>query len=352
MPTGYRHDTARTPKDHLVAMRCEQAHNPAVVAEGTTGAAVGERRVRIDLAYDGSFFSGWAAQPHLVTVQGMLEDALELVLRTRHRVTVAGRTDAGVHAEAQTVHLDIAESTWARLTGGGISAEPAHILHRRLAGALRRTLRQAEATLNLPKSLHGVLQGAVRIDRVVSVPNDFDARFSAIGRRYVYRIDDGQPGGAHPLRRAFTWAVAEKLDCDELNTVAAELVGLRDFLSFCKPREGASTIRHLHQLYCARTTLGVIEVRVIADAFCHHMVRSLVGALVLYGTGQRTIGWLRELITEPRRDASLVLAPAQGLSLAEIYYPDATQYAVQAVRARSRRAPGDLEGARSRGEAE
>ena len=123
---------------------------------------------------------------------------------------------------------------------------------------------------------------------VTEVPFDFDARFSATGRRYVYRIADGSANGVNPLHRTYTWAVAEPLDCKQLNEGATQLLGLRDFLSFCKPREGATTIRELRELSFTRNDNGIIEVRVVADAFCHHMVRSLVGALVLYGTDSGT----------------------------------------------------------------
>lgn len=295
------------------------------------------QRVRIDCAYDGTWFSGWAAQPNLVTVQGVLEDALELVLRSYHRVTVAGRTDAGVHAKAQTVHLDIAAETWQKLSGNDGLRDPAEALKRKVSGALKRTLAQAEQALGIPGRMRGLLQGALVIHRVQVVPREFDARFSATGRRYTYRILDGQGDSPDPIRRAYAWGISERLNLKDLNRAARELVGLRDFLSFCKPREGATTIRELRRIELVRHADGDIEVTVEADAFCHHMVRSLVGALVLYGTGQRTIEWLRERVKNPQRDASLVLAPAHGLALAEIYYPEAEEYALQARAARAMR---------------
>lgn len=303
---------------------------------------VAAHRVRIDCAYDGSLFSGWAAQPHLVTVQGVLESALELILRSPHRVVVAGRTDAGVHAEAQTVHCDLTEADWDRLKGRTGDDDPAPALARRLQGALRRCLYDAEERLGLPKNLAGILQGAIQVHSVTEVPFDFDARFSATGRRYVYRIADGSVNGVNPLHRTYTWAVPEHLDCADLNQSAQQLLGLRDFLSFCKPREGATTIRELRELSFTRTESGLIEVRVVADAFCHHMVRSLVGALVLYGTGKRDVAWLRERIENPGREASLTLAPPHALALAEIYYPHPELYGTQAERARSRREESEL----------
>ena len=298
---------------------------------------IATHRVRIDCAYDGSLFSGWAAQPNLVTVQGVIESALELILRAPHRVVVAGRTDAGVHAEAQTLHCDLSDEDWARLQGRTGEDDPTAALGRRLTGALQRCLYDAEEQLNLPKNVRGILQGAIQIHRVAEVPFDFDARFSATGRRYVYRIADGAADGLNPLHRTYTWAVPEHLDCADLNESAQQLLGLRDFLSFCKPREGATTIRELRELSFTRTESGLIEVRVVADAFCHHMVRSLVGALVLYGTGKRDAAWLRERIESPGREASLTLAPPHALALAEIYYPAPELYAEQAERARAKR---------------
>ena len=152
---------------------------------------VAAHRVRIDCAYDGSLFSGWAAQPNLVTVQGVIENALELILRAPHRVVVAGRTDAGVHAEAQTLHCDLNDEDWTRLQGRTGEDDPTAALGRRLTGALQRCLYDAEEQLNLPKNVRGILQGAIQIHRVSEVSFEFDARFSATGRRYVYRIADG-----------------------------------------------------------------------------------------------------------------------------------------------------------------
>lgn len=313
-------------------------HNPTATPDSLC-AQHSTVRVRIDLAYDGTFFSGWATQPGRVTVQGVLEQALELVLRSRHRVTVAGRTDAGVHAQAQTVHLDIAARLWERLRGRDGAADPAETLHRKLTGALRRTLADAQESLGLVGQLRGGIAGAVVITAVAQVPHDFDARFSATGRRYVYRISDNSPSGANPLHRTFTWAIPQRLEVDLLNEAAAEMVGLHDFLSFCKPRKGATTVRHLKELHCERTETGVIQVHVAADAFCHHMVRSLVGALVLYGTGARTRTWLRALLEAPARDASLTLAPPQGLALAGVDYPPPEYYGRQAEKTRRRREP-------------
>lgn len=301
------------------------------------GDVLGTQRVRIDCAYDGTWFSGWARQPNLVTVQGVLEDALELVLRTHHRVTVAGRTDAGVHAQAQTIHLDIATETWQKLTGRDGLADPAESLKRKVSGALKRTLAQAEHTLGIPERMRGLLQGSLVLHQVQPVPQDFDARFSATGRRYTYRILDGQGSSPDPLHRAYTWCIPESLDLEDLNKAAHELTGLHDFLSFCKPREGATTIRELRHIYLTRHDDGVIEATVEADAFCHHMVRSLIGALVLYGTGKRTQTWLRERLENPQRDASLIMAPPHGLALAHIDYPAPEEYGLQARATRAMR---------------
>lgn len=185
--------------------------------------------------------------------------------------------------------------------------------------------------------MRGLLQGSLVLHQVQPVPQDFDARFSATGRRYTYRILDGQGSSPDPLRRAYAWCIPESLDLEDLNKAAHELTGLHDFLSFCKPREGATTIRELRRIYLTRHDDGVIEATVEADAFCHHMVRSLIGALVLYGTGKRTQTWLRERLENPQRDASLIMAPPHGLALAHIDYPAPEEYGLQARATRAMR---------------
>jgi tRNA pseudouridine38-40 synthase len=259
----------------------------------------------LDLAYDGGPFNGWAVQPGLRTVQGVLEEALALLVRRKVRVTVAGRTDAGVHARGQVVHLDLTEEEWLGLNRG-VELDPAVALLRRLRGALSRGL--------------GDLTGAVEVHSVTIAPEGFDARFSALWRRYSYRIADG-PALWDPLGRYSTLWHKEPLDVALLNEGASKLLGLQNFRSYCKPREGSTTIRELQRFEFARGSDGVIVATVQADAFCHNMVRALVGSALYVGEGVEEPGWLYERLLEQKRDAKSVLAAPHPLVLEEVAYP-------------------------------
>jgi tRNA pseudouridine38-40 synthase len=262
-------------------------------------------RVRLDLSYDGGPFSGWALQPGLRTVQSALEEALQLLVRRPVRVTVAGRTDAGVHARGQVVHLDLTEAEWQGLPRGH-ELDPAVAMQRRIRGALSRIL--------------GDLTGSVEVHRISLAPPGFDARFSALWRRYSYRIADG-PALWDPLGRYSTLWHKNPLDVSLLNEGASKLLGLQNFLSFCKPREGATTIRELQRFEFARSEDGVIVATVQADAFCHNMVRALVGAAMYVGEGVEEPGWLYERLLAQKRDAKSVLAAPHPLVLEEVAYP-------------------------------
>ncbi|MFJ6079074.1 tRNA pseudouridine synthase A [Pseudarthrobacter sp. NPDC092419] len=262
-------------------------------------------RIRLDLSYDGGPFSGWALQPGRRTVQGVLEEALELLVRRPVRVTVAGRTDAGVHARGQVVHLDLSEAEWLGLPRGH-ELDPAVALLRRLRGALSRIL--------------GDLTGAVEVHSAAPAPVGFDARFSALWRRYSYRIADG-PALWDPLERYFTLWHKNPLDVSLLNEGAAKLLGLQNFLSFCKPREGATTVRELQRFEFRRSEDGVIVATVQADAFCHNMVRALIGSALYVGEGAVEPGWLYDRLLAQKRDAKSVLAAPHPLVLEEVAYP-------------------------------
>ncbi|TPV52196.1 tRNA pseudouridine(38-40) synthase TruA [Pseudarthrobacter phenanthrenivorans] len=262
-------------------------------------------RVRLDLSYDGGPFSGWALQPGLRTVQGVLEEALHLLVRRPVRVTVAGRTDAGVHARGQVVHLDLTEAEWLGLPRGH-ELDPAVAMLRRIRGALSRIL--------------GDLTGAVEVHRIILAPPGFDARFSALWRRYSYRIADG-PALWDPLGRYSTLWHKNPLDVDLLNEGASKLLGLQNFLSFCKPREGATTIRELQRFEFTRAEDGVIVATVQADAFCHNMVRALIGSALYVGEGVEEPGWLYGRLLARKRDAKSVLAAPHPLVLEEVAYP-------------------------------
>ena len=277
---------------------------PAAPARGGGGFL----RVRLDLAYDGGPFSGWAVQPGRRTVQGTLEEAIGLLIRRPIRVTVAGRTDAGVHARGQVVHVDFTETEWMGLNRG-VELDPAVALLRRLRGALSCGL--------------GDLTGAIEVRKVSIATEGFDARFSALWRRYSYRIADG-PLLWDPLGRTATLWHQDRLDVGLLNEGASQLLGLQDFRSYCKPREGATTIRELQRFEFARGADGVLVATVQADAFCHNMVRSLVGSALFVGAGIEEPGWLHERLLNRQRDAKSVLAAPHPLVLEEVAYPSAS----------------------------
>jgi tRNA pseudouridine38-40 synthase len=258
-------------------------------------------RVRVDLAYDGAGFSGWAAQPGRRTVEGVLSETLGHVLRLPGpvRLTVAGRTDSGVHARGQVAHADLPGGAWA-----------AH------ADAASRRLSRA-----LPPDL--------RVRSVAPAPEGFDARFSALWRRYAYRIAD-DPATADPLRRFDTLWNQRPLDLGAMNEAAALLLGEHDFAAFCRKREGATTVRALRRLSWERDADGVVVGCVIADAFCHNMVRALVGSLIPVGEGSRPVSWPAQVLATAARDPAVRVAAPHGLSLEEVGYPPAGQLAARA----------------------
>lgn len=277
-------------------------------------------RIRLDFAYDGTDFSGWAAQPGLRTVEGELSSALGCILRAdpAPSLTVAGRTDAGVHARGAVAHIDVDPSAWEMLRGrSGLPAE---------AAAVRR--------------LRGVLPGDVVVRSARVVPEEFDARFSALSRRYTYRICD-RPELLDPLRRRDTVAVRRPLDEEAMDTAAASLTGLRDFAAFCKHREGATTVRTLLD-YSWRREGPLLIGTVLADAFCHSMVRALVGGVVPVGEGRRPVEWAARVLEAGVRDSGVTVMPAHGLCLEEVTYPPEAEFAARARTARAiRTLPGE-----------
>lgn len=285
----------------------------------------GPVRLRIDLAYDGAGFHGWARQTggqhDLRTVQGELEAALDTVLRTEgSRLTVAGRTDAGVHARGQVAHVDVPEvPDEPDTTPGSTGHDP------RLDRLARR--------------LNGVLSPDVRVHRVSEAAEGFDARFSAVWRRYAYRVAD-RPALVDPLRRGFVLAWPRTLDEEAMGRAARGLLGEHDFASFCKKREGATTIRTLLGLGWARDPDGLLVATVRADAFCHNMVRALVGCMLAVGEGRRPAEWAADVLTAQRRDPSVTVVPAHGLTLEEVGYPPDDELADRARASRRVRTLG------------
>jgi len=275
-------------------------------------------RIRLDISYRGTDFAGWAVQPGLRTVQGTLEDGLAQVLRTRVRLTVAGRTDAGVHSRGQVTHIDVPDETWIKLEGRG-----------------DRTSEQA-----LLSRISGVLPADVVVRAVTVAPPGFDARFSALWRRYSYRIVD-RAELRDPLRADWTLWSRRSLDVDAMRAATEPLVGVRDFAAFCRPRPGATTIRHLQEFRWERRVGGPDDGLVVAsvqsDAFCHNMVRALVGASMAVGYGQRPVEWPGEILRGGVRDPLAGVVPPHGLTLEEVFYPSDDEVAAQAERSRARR---------------
>jgi tRNA pseudouridine38-40 synthase len=272
-------------------------------------------RLRVELSYDGSAFHGWARQPGLRTVQQTVEDALGRVLAwpAGPRLTVAGRTDAGVHARGQVAHADVPADCWARAAG---------VVVRRMSR---------------------LLPPDVRAHAISAAPGDFDARFSALWRRYSYRVCD-DPAAADPLRRHDTLCHARPLDLGRMNEAAAACIGEHDFAAFCRRRCGATTVRELIRLTWARPDPRVAVATVVADAFCHNMVRSLTGALLAVGDGTKPPGWLADVLAAGVRDPAVRVLPPHGLCLEEIGYPAAGDFADRAAMTRRvRPAPGGHE---------
>ncbi len=264
-------------------------------------------RVRLDISYDGTDFSGWAAQPNRRTVQGVLEQSLATVLRLPSaRLAVAGRTDAGVHATGQVGHLDLPAAAW------------------------------EQARERLVRQLAGVLPADVRVRAVTAVPAAFDARFSALWRRYVYRISTA-PAGPEPLQRHEVLSWRRPLDVDAMASAARSLLGLNDFVAFCRRRAGGTTVRSLEAFVIERRGSEIVcDIR--ADAFCHSMVRSLVGALLAVGDGRQPVEWPANLLRRTARADDVTVAPARGLTLVEVRYPPDAALAARAARTRALRA--------------
>jgi tRNA pseudouridine38-40 synthase len=271
-------------------------------------------RLRLDLGYDGTDFAGWATQPGQRTVEETLSEALGRVLRLDPppRLVVAGRTDAGVHAAGQVAHVDLPLPAWQGFPG--------------------RSARPPEQELVV--RLAGVLPPDLRVFRAAPAPAGFEARFSAIRRRYAYRICD-DPAGAPPLRRHDVLWHRRPLDVRAMTEAATTLVGLNDFAAFCKRRDGATTIRTLLTYRWDRDENGLVVATVIADAFCHSMVRALVGVVLPVGDGRRPLDWPAQVLLGAVRHPAVSVAPARGLVLEEVVYPDDAHLAQRAAESRT-----------------
>jgi len=290
-------------------------------------------RLRLDIAYDGAAFSGWARQPGLRTVQGALEAALATVFTrwgSPPQLTVAGRTDAGVHAVGQVAHLDLDAAQWGALarprrpTADGVQRDP-------LDGLLKRV-----------NGIAGV-DGDVLVTRAAVAADGFDARFSPLWRRYQYRVADID-APRDPRRRGHTLWYPGRLDPAAMERGALTLLGLHDFAAFCKPREGATTIRTLQEFRWDREPDGVLVASLQADAFCHSMVRAMVGATIAVGEGRFGPERLEELRVAGERTSVFKVAPAKGLTLTEVGYPADAELAALAAQTRARRSADGTSG--------
>jgi tRNA pseudouridine38-40 synthase len=282
-------------------------------------------RIRLDIAYDGTHFRGWARQPGLRTVQETLESSLARVVGGDPRLVVAGRTDAGVHATGQVAHVDLDEGQQQRMLAR--HARPG-------AAPQTRTDRTAALAARMSGVVGAYSDVAVRGSRIA--PDGFDARFSAVWRRYEYRIGDTLTG-YDPLERHRTTAVRASLDVKAMDAAARALIGLHDFAAYCKPREEATTIRTLLEFDWRRDDLGVLVANIKADAFCHSMVRALVGACVAVGERKLDVDDVVDIRDAQERVPEVKVLAARGLTLTEVGYPADELLAQRADQTRARR---------------
>lgn len=293
--------------------------NPAAMpdhAEANNASSPELLRLRLDLAYDGTDFHGWARQKgDLRTVQGVIEDALSMVLRAPLELTVAGRTDAGVHAHHQVAHVDVPVDS---LDQRGIDGDPQRLVRR----------------------LARLMPEDIRIQSVTAASAGFDARFSALRRTYVYRVSTDQAGPL-PVRQRDTASWPKPVDLNAMQEAANVLIGLHDFAAFCKAKPHATTIRELQEFTWRDASTPwepqLYEATVVADAFCWSMVRSLVGACLAVGEGRRGVDFAAALLGETTRSSSCPVAPAKGLSLVGVEYPDDSELAARAAETRGMR---------------
>jgi len=257
-------------------------------------------RLRLDIAYDGTDFAGWAVQAGQRTVAGTLDEALSTVFRTPVLCRAAGRTDAGVHATGQVVHVDVPTDA--------------------LSHAYPRTTRIGDSEfLPLVRRLARFLPSDVRVIDINRAAAGFDARFSALRRHYIYRLSTA-PYGVEPHEARYVTAWPRPLDVEAMSTASRDLLGLNDFAAFCRQREGATTIRDLQRLDWSRDG-DRVTAYVSADAFCWSMVRSLVGALLAVGEHRREPGWCATLLASTHRSSDFAAAPPHGLTLVGVDYP-------------------------------
>ena len=280
----------------------------------------GHVRLRLDIAYDGTDFAGWAVQARQRTVAGVLNDALSTVFRVPVQLFAAGRTDTGVHAMGQVAHVDVPTAA--------------------LPNAHPRSRRHGQPEfLPLVRRLARFLPTDVRVREITRAPGGFDARFSALRRHYTYRLSVA-PYGVEPQQARYVAAWPREVDVEAMATVSLDLLGLHDFAAFCRYRRGATTIRDLQRLDWTRDG-DLITGHVSADAFCWSMVRSLVGAVLAVGDGRRSPDWCVGLLKLTERSSDFAAAPARGLTLVGVDYPPDDQLAARTLITRDLRVAGN-----------
>ncbi len=262
------------------------------MAQPTLFPESGFRRLRIDIAYDGTAFFGWATQPDRRTIQDLVEEAIARISRSDVESVVAGRTDAGVHATGQVIHVDLPDSVFS----DGLTY------------------------VDLRYKLNRILDEDVRVMEISDAPSGFHARFSALRRIYTYKILDANEV-IPPLSRYDVAPWYRPLDVELMNKASALVLGHHDFAAFCKYKEGGTTIRTLEKYQWHRDETGLLVAKVVADAFCYSMVRNLVGAVVCVADGRKDPSWMAELLANKERVSDSLVFPARGLSLTQVDYP-------------------------------
>ena len=252
----------------------------------------GFSRLRVDLTYEGTNFSGWAKQPNERTVQEEVEKALGTITQTKVATIVAGRTDAGVHAKHQVIHTDLPTQTDIN---------------------------------NLSFRLNQILDADIRVLTAQWAPDNFHARFTAISRTYQYKIIDAGKVTA-PLDRHDSTEWFRPLDIELMNSGSNLLLGVHDFFAFCKFREGGSTVKNLLTFNWHRDEKDVVICEISADSFRYNMVRNLVGAAVCVGEGRFKPEWMFDTLKNKERIPDSYVFPAKGLTLISVQYPPVEQY--------------------------
>jgi tRNA pseudouridine38-40 synthase len=252
----------------------------------------GFSRLRVDLTYEGTNFSGWAKQPNERTVQEEVEKALGTITQTKVATIVAGRTDAGVHAKHQVIHTDLPAQTDIN---------------------------------NLSFRLNQILDADIRVLTAQWAPDNFHARFTAISRTYQYKIIDAGKVTA-PLDRHDSTEWFRPLDIELMNSGSNLLLGVHDFFAFCKFREGGSTVKNLLTFNWYRDEKDVVICEISADSFRYNMVRNLVGAAVCVGEGRFKPEWMFDTLKNKERIPDSYVFPAKGLTLISVQYPPVEQY--------------------------